>query len=193
MRAISLLVLAWSAAADAQPAYTAKVDVVDKKGEQHAVLASKLTCATPAKCPEWTLDLGRVDSATLVGVVDLYGAPHAVRDLPSSLPESAKLPAAFVIIGDVDGAGTKWTRLAAVSLEGGRAKLIWRGEIAMTKKGTAEGFAVTGEVALVATEPGKPLAIEYTLRTILPPTTKRNGPSVQARFVMHDGTYQRSH
>ena len=193
----SVLVIASAAVAAAQPAYTAKVEIIDKKGEHHAIVTSKLTCATPAKCPEWTLDLGRVDRAELLGVIDLRGAPTTVllhttgADIITHLPESAKLPAAFVRIEDVDGAGTSWTRIAAVSLEGGRAKAIWRGELVRHKKGTMDGFIITGDMSLVATAPDQPLAIEYDLHTILPPTTKRNGPTVHQRFVMKDGRYQR--
>ena len=179
-----VVVAAAPALAAAQPAYTAKVDIVEKDGAHRAVIASKLTCATPSKCPEWTLDLGRVDSASLVGLADLRGEPRAVKDLPATLPESAQLPAAFVRIADTDGAGTKWERLELVSLEGGRAKLIWRGELAMTAT-KGNGFLTVGDVALVAAKRAGPLAIELVQKSV------PRGPQLKRRFVLKDGGYQR--
>jgi hypothetical protein len=187
-----LLVAATASVAAADVAYTAKLDIVDKKGEKHAVLASKLTCTTPSKCPEWSLDLGRVEGAQLVGLVDLQGEPRKVQNLPATLPESAKLPVAFVRFDDTDGAGTHWERLAVVSLEGGRAKLAWRGELAMQSK-NGGGFSTINQIELVATEQGKPLALEFAQTSVPAPGDKpfRPGPPLSRHFEWKDGQYVR--
>ncbi len=181
-----------------QPDYRASVELADRSGSQHAIVTSKYACGVPAKCPEWSLDLGPADAAGLIAVVDLFGEPTRVRyataDTASAatLPASAKLPAAFVRTNQTDAANTKWERWAIVSLEGGRAKLLWRGEIAMTSAKGA-GFSTPDGVELVATEPGKPLALVYAQTSIPGPGEKprRPPPPVRRRFVVKDGMYQR--
>jgi hypothetical protein len=198
MRSASLAVLAaMSLAGDAvadepSPAYRARVELEDKDGAPHAIVTSKLACTAPAKCPEWTLDLGHADSVGLVALVDLLGAPTRVRDVPGQnqltldLPASAKLPAAFVRTSQLDAADTRWERWAIISIEGGKPKVIWRGEIAMT---TAKGggFATGDGVELVATDSGKPLALELVQTTV---PARPSAPAVHRRFVIKDGTYQ---
>ena len=180
------------------PDYRARVELVDKDGAQHAIVSSKYACGVPAKCPEWTLDLGRVESANLIAVVDLLGEPTRLRSAAAdssptaTLPGSAKMPAAVVLTNQTDAANTQWERWAVVSLESGRATLIWRGEIAMTSP-AGSGFATPDGVELVSTQPGKPLAIVFAQTSISGPTEKAHRPNrpVRRRFVMKDGTYQR--
>ena len=179
-------------------AASVRVELADKDGAPHAIVTSKLACTTAAKCLEWTLDLGRVDSVGLVAIVDLLGEPTRVRDVPGQstsaleLPASAKLPAAFVRTIQVDAADTRWQRWAVISIESGKPKVIWRGEIAMTPA-KGGGFATPDGVELVATEPGKPLALAFVQTTVAEPTNKRQlaAPAVRRRFVIKDGTYQR--
>jgi hypothetical protein len=186
--------LAGNAVAD-DAVYRASVELADKGGAPHAVVTSKLACSAPAKCPEWTLDLGHADSVGLVALVDLLGEPTRVRDVPGQnkltldLPASARLPAAFVRTSQLDAANTRWERWAIVSIEGGKPKVIWRGELAMTTAKGA-GFATTDGVELVATEPGKPLALAFVQSTVPEPTTKHAPSAVHRRFVIKDGTYQ---
>jgi hypothetical protein len=178
-------------------AFSASVALADKDGAPHAIVTSKRACTTPAKCLEWTLDLGRADSVGLVALVDLLGEPTRVRDVPGQnalaleLPASAKLPAAFVRTSQLDAADTRWERWAVISIEGGKPKVIWRGEIAMTPA-KGGGFATRNGVELVATEPGKPLALAFVQTTVPEPTNKRqlSAPAVRRRFVIKDGTYQ---
>ena len=196
-----VIVVAWHAARadDARPPDSrASVELADKNGAQHAIVSSKLACGVPAKCPEWSFDLGPAEAASLIAVVDLLGEPTRVRDAAAdhapaaTLPASAKLPAVFVRTNQTDAANTKWERWAVVSLEGGRPKLIWRGEIAMTSA-NGSGFSTTDGVELVATEPGKPLALVFAQTSIPSPREKsrRPAPPVRRRFVVKDGTYQR--
>ncbi len=104
-------------AATVPAAFRASVELADKDGAPHAIVTSKLACTTPAKCLEWTLDLGRADSVGLVALVDLLGEPTRVRDVPGQntlvleLPGSAKLPAAFVRTSQLDAADTRWGAL----------------------------------------------------------------------------------
>ncbi len=174
----------------------ASVELTGKSGEQHAIVTAKKECGAPAKCPAWTLDLGRAETVDLLAVVDLLGEPTRVRGTPgvaptANVPASAKLPAAFVRTGQTDAANTKWERWAVVSLDGGRPKLIWRGEIAMISA-TGGGFSTADGVELVATEPGRPLALAFAQTSVQPPSDKprRASPPIRRRFVMTDGTYQ---
>jgi len=187
MRVALLLVATSSAVAAAQPAYTAKLDIVDKDGAHRAVIATKLTCATPAKCPEWSLDLGRVDKAELVGLADLRGDARALRDLPAAIPEAAKLPAAFVRVDDTDGAGTHWTRLVVVGIEG-RPKVLLRAELEMIKE-RGDSFRIREDVQLAPTATGDPLAIEYVV-WIGRHNSKAPDRPRKRRFVMTNGTYR---
>jgi hypothetical protein len=202
MRRVLVLVLVFAAAtAHADAEYRARVELSDKTGAHHATVTSKRTCSVPAKCPEWTLDLGPADSADLIRVVDLRGEPMRVRSGdsssdsnadPSSLPDSAKWPAAFVRTVATDAANTRWERWAIVSLEGGRTKLLWRGELAMTPA-KGGGFATSDGIELVATEPGQPLALVFAQTAIAAPSEKAHRPAqpLKRRFVVKDGTYQR--
>src|SRR5215468_10901810 len=124
---------------DAHPpanVYRANVALADKEGARHAIVTSKLTCSTPAKCPEWTLDLGPADAASVLVLVDLFGKPAHVRYAKNTaaaslvLPGDAKLPAAIVRTEALDAENTRWERWTLLSLEGGRPKVIWRGELA---------------------------------------------------------------
>jgi|SRR5580704_16160948 hypothetical protein len=196
--AVAVLVLASLAgAANAdQPAadYHARVELVTKSGAPHAIVTTKLACSAPAKCPEWTLDLGAAEAVELLALVDLLGAPTRVRGVADvqALPVSAKLPAAFVRTSQLDAADTRWERWAVITLEAGKPKLIWRGEIAMT---TAKGggFATSDGVELVATAPGQPLALAFAQVSVPEPNSKPHpaGPSIRRKFVLKDGTYQR--
>ncbi|HEY1817727.1 MAG TPA: hypothetical protein VGG74_35545 [Kofleriaceae bacterium] len=199
MRSVWLVVLVgvWltsDAVAD-NAVYRASVELVDMGGAPHAIVTSKLGCSAPAKCPEWTLDLGHAESVGLIGLVDLLGEPTRVRDVPGQtkltleLPASARLPAAFVRTSQLDAADTRWERWAIVSIEGGKPKVIWRGELAMT---TAKGggFTTHDGVDLVATEPGKPLALVFVQTTVPEPTNKHPAAAIHRRFVIKDGTYQ---
>jgi hypothetical protein len=195
--AVATVLLCGDAIADETAAFRASVELADKGGAPHAIVTSKLACTAPAKCPEWTLDLGRADSVGLVALVDLLGEPTRVRDVPGQstsaleLPASAKLPAAFVRISQLDAADTRWERWAVVSIEGGKPKVIWRGEIAMTPA-KGGGFATPDGVELAAMEPGKPLALVFVQTTVPESTNKRQlaAPAVRRRFVIKDGTYQ---
>jgi hypothetical protein len=194
---VGVVLFCGDAVADVAPAGV-RVELADKDGAPHAVVTSKLACTTAAKCLEWTLDLGRADSVGLVTVVDLLGEPTRVRDVAGEstsaleLPASAKLPAAFVRTVQLDAADTRWERWAVISIEGGKPKVIWRGEIAMTPA-KGGGFATPDGVELAATEPGKPLALAFVQTTVPAPTNKRqvSAPGVRRRFVIKDGTYQR--
>ena len=193
--AVAAVSLASEAVADPPTgAYRAQVELADVGGAPHAIVTSKLACSTPAKCPEWTLDLGRAESVGLLALVDLFGAPARVRESPGDttlaleLPASAKLPAAFVRTGSIDAANTRWDRWAVVSIEAGKPKVIWRGEIAMTTA-NGGGFVTSNGVELVATEPGKPLALTFD-QTTVPSNNRASAPVVHRRFVLKDGTYQ---
>jgi hypothetical protein len=194
----ALVVIASTATSRAEPAYRASVELADTNGAVHAIVTAKLVCDTPAKCPAWTLDLGPADDAGLVAVVDLLGeARHlsnadALADRTGSLPGSAKLPAAFVRTKATDAASNRWERWTIVSLVEGRAKSIWRGELAMTPE-KGGGFSTSDGIELVATQPGKPLALVFVQTTIPNPNEKAHPPSkpVTRRFVLKDGTYQR--
>jgi hypothetical protein len=108
------------------------------------------------------------------------------------LPGDAKLPAAFVRTEATDAANTRWERWTLVSLEGGRPKVIWRGELAMTRE-KGGGFTTLDGVELVAGEVGKPLALELAQTSLPSPNEKARKPSapLHRRFVMKDGKYQR--
>jgi hypothetical protein len=180
------------------PVYRANVTLADKEGARHAIVTSKLTCSTPAKCPEWTLDLGPADAASVLVLVDLYGKPAHVRYASDAaaaslvLPGDAKLPAAFVRTQATDAENTRWERWTLLSLEGGRAKVIWRGELAMTRE-KGGGFTTLDGVELVAGEAGRPLALELAQTSVPGPSEKARKPSapLHRRFVMKDGMYQR--
>jgi hypothetical protein len=196
MRSISIIaaivMLGSGARADG---YHAKVELADKDGAPHAIVTTKLACVAPAKCPEWTLDLGRADAVGLVAAVDLLGEPTRAREVSGQephaldLPASTKLPAVFVRTSQLDAADTRWERWAVISMEGGKPKLIWRGEISMT---TAKGggFVTRDGVELVATEPGKPLALAF-VQNAVPDVTNKQHAEIRRRFVIKDGTYQR--
>ena len=80
---------------DARPpaiVYRANVALADKEGARHAIVTSKLTCSTPAKCPEWTLDLGPADAASVLVLVDLFGKPAHVRYAKDTAAASLVLP-----------------------------------------------------------------------------------------------------
>jgi hypothetical protein len=183
---------------DAAPVYRASVELADTNGAIHAIVTAKLECGKPAKCPAWTLDLGPADDTALVALVDLRGAPthlrnaDALADRTGTLPGSAKLPAAFVRTKATDAASNRWERWAIVSLVDGRAKLIWRGEIAMTAE-KGGGFSTNDGVELVATEPDKPLALVFAQTAIPKPNEKAHlpGKPMPRRFVFKDGAYQR--
>ncbi|HEY1549017.1 MAG TPA: hypothetical protein VGG28_14435 [Kofleriaceae bacterium] len=180
---VLVLVLAREAAADDSD--HARVELVDKGGAPHAIITTKVACP---RCPEWTLDLGRADAVALVALVDLRGSPTRVRGstpaMTLDLAASATQPAAFVRISQTDAENTRWERWAVVELDG-KPAVIWRGEIAMTTaKGT--GFATTDGVELVATDAGKPLALDFVQTPV--PATKR--PGVHRHFVIKDGAYQ---
>jgi hypothetical protein len=178
--------------------YRASVALADKEGARHAIVTSKLTCSTPAKCPEWTVDLGPAEAASVLVLVDLFGKPVHVRYAADSaapsleLPGDTKLPAAFIRTQSTDAENTRWERWTLVSLEGGRAKVIWRGELAMTRE-KGGGFTTADGVELVAGEAGKPLALELAQTTVPGPNEKPHKPGapLHRRFVMKDGTYQR--
>jgi hypothetical protein len=178
---------------DSAPSYRATVELADKQGLRHAVVTSKLSCSVPAKCPAWTLDLGTADAADVLTLVDLRGEPTRVRASTTptlTLPGSAKLPAAVVRTTVTDAGNTRWERWTLVSLEAGRAKAIWRGEIAM-RPDKGGGYTTPDGIELVATEAGQPLALE--LAQLALPNDKARGPvkPVRRRFTMKDGTYQR--
>ena len=183
---------------DTAPAYRASVELAETNGAIHAIVTAKLACSTPAKCPAWTLDLGPADDAGLVAVVDLYGEPAHLQDADAlaggagSLPGSAKLPAAVVRTKATDAAKNRWERWSIVSLVEGRAKLLWRGELAMTAE-KGGGFSTDGGIELVATERGKPLALVFAQTAIPKPSEKAHpsGKPVARRFVFKDGTCQR--
>ena len=183
---------------DAAPVYRASVELADTNGAIHAIVTAKLVCGRPAKCPAWTLDLGPADDTELVALVDLLGEPTHLRNADAlagrtgTLPGSAKLPAAFVRTKATDAANSRWERWAIVSLVDGRAKLIWRGEIAMTPE-KGGGFSTNDGVELVATEPNKPLALVLVQTAIPKPNEKAHPPGKQVsrRFVLKDGAYQR--
>jgi hypothetical protein len=196
--AVLVLALLSGVAGADQPAadYHARVELVTKSGAPHAIVTTKLACSAPAKCPEWTLDLGAAEAVELIALVDLMGAPMRVRYVadqssPQALPAAAKLPAAFVRTSQLDAADTRWERWAVIALEGGKPKLIWRGEIAMT---TAKGggFSTNDGVELVATEPGQPLALAFAQTSVPEPSSKPHppGPAIRRKFVLKDGTYQ---
>jgi len=195
---LALVVVVSSTTARAEPAYRASVELADTNGAVHAIVTAKLACDTPAKCPAWTLDLGPADEAGLVAVVDLLGdARHlsnadALADRAGSLPGSAKLPAAFVRTKATDAASNRWERWTIVSLVDGRAKPIWRGELTMTPE-KGGGFSTNDGIDLVATQPGKPLALVFVQTAIAKPNEKAHAPGkpVARRFVLKDGTYQR--
>jgi hypothetical protein len=195
---VALVVVSSTAAAWADtPAYRASVELADTSGAIHAIVTSKLACSTPAKCPAWTVDLGPAD-AGLVAVVDLLGEPthlhnaDALADRTGSLPGTAKLPAAVVRTKATDAANNRWERWAIVSLVEGRARVIWRGELAMTPE-KGGGFTTNDGVELVATEPGKPLALVFAQTVVPKPNEKAHPPGkpVARRFVLKDGAYQR--
>ncbi len=184
--------------ARAAPAVRASVELADTNGAIHAIVTTKLACDTPAKCPAWTLDLGPADDAGLVAVVDLLGEPthlksaDALADHTASLPGSAKLPAVVVRTKATDAASNRWERWTIVSLVDGRAKALWRGELAMMPE-KGGGFSTTDGIELVATEPGKPLALVFA-QTATPKPNEKAHPAakpVSRRFVLKDGTYQR--
>lgn len=188
---------AGAARGDDAAVYRASVELADTNGAVHAIVTAKLVCGKPAKCPAWTLDLGPADDTELVALVDLLGAPthlrnaDALADRTGTLPGSAKLPAAFIRTKATDAASTRWERWAIVSLVDGRAKLIWRGEIAMTPE-KGGGFSTNDGVELVATEPNKPLAIVLVQTAVPKPNEKAHPPGkpVSRRFVFKDGAYQ---
>jgi hypothetical protein len=192
--ALVITAAAVGAARADEPVYRATVEVANKEGANHAMVTSKLSCATPAKCPEWTLDLGPADAAELITLVDLRGDPTRVR-YPATkpavtLPGSAKVPVAFVRTTVADAVNTRWERWTIVSLEAGRAKAIWRGEITMSPD-KGGGFSTADGIDLVATQAGQPLAIEFDQTQVPAPKDKpRKTKPVHRRFVMKDGTYE---
>jgi hypothetical protein len=195
---VALVVVGSAAQADdAAPVYRASVELADTNGAVHAIVTAKLVCGKPAKCPAWTLDLGPADDTELVALVDLLGPPthlrnaDALADRTGTLPGSAKLPAAFVRTKATDAAKNRWERWAIVSLVDGRAKLIWRGELAMTPE-KGGGFSTNDGVELVATEPDKPLALVLVQTAVPKPNEKAHpaGKPVSRRFVFKDGAYQ---
>jgi hypothetical protein len=172
--------------------YRASVELTDTK-PPHAVVTAKLTCATPAKCPAWTLDLGTADETGVIALVDLAGAPTHVRgtDTPAAtLPGATRMPAAVVRTKVTDAANNRWERWAIVSLDSGRAKLVWRGELAM-RSANGGGFTTDGGIELVATEPGKPLALAFAQLSIPKPGDKSKPRPLMRRFVFKNGAYQR--
>ncbi len=199
MRSAVLALALLTGVAGAEPPaadFHASVELVTKDGAPHAIVTTKLACSAPEKCPEWTLDLGHAEAVELLALVDLRGEPTRVRYVANqsnaqALPASAKLPAAFVRTSQLDAADTRWERWAVIALEGGKPKLVWRGEIAMT---TAKGggFSTKDGVELVATEPGQPLALAFAQTSVAEPSSKPHppGPAVRRKFVLKDGTYQ---
>jgi hypothetical protein len=189
-----VVVVATGARGDDSSSYRATVEIADKQGLKHAVVTSKLSCSVPAKCPAWTLDLGAADAAEVLTLVDLGGEPtrvHTAAIQPTpTLRGSAKLPAAFVRTIATDAANTRWERWTLVSLEAGRAKVIWRGEIEM-RPDKGGGYTTPDGIALVATEPGQPLALELDQLPSANDKARRPAKPVRRRFIMKDGTYQR--
>ena len=154
---LALAVLARVAGADdprpPSADFHASVELVDKNGEPHAIVTSKLACSTPAKCPAWTLDSAAPRPCSCSRSSTCSASRRGCALPPSTsrrrwrwrrrrscrprscAPASSTPPTR-------DGSAGPSSRS-----EGGKPKLVWRGEIGMT---TAKGggFATTDGVGL---------------------------------------------